>query len=482
MKCTDSSSKTQRKKTTNKRKIRNRWVKILSVILMVQCILATGIYVKENQKPETLVKDYEVSNYKKTLYQGHLVAEKLCTSSDDIPLSVKSSDTSSDSVPENASAVGNPLGFEPESVHAVGLFDIKDATTDCAYNIHKKLYPASTTKILTALVALENGNLTDTVTVSAEADSANFAADEQTCGIKAGDQLTLEDLLNGLLLYSGNDNAVAIADHIAGNTKKFAEMMNAEAQKLMATNSHFVNPSGLHDDNHYTTAYDLYLIFNECIKHEEFVKIINSSSYTAQVKFQDSAYFLKKQMLNLLVGIVVMVFVSKIDYRILLKRLPGLHVHLVTVLYFCAVLLQLSVYFVGREFNGAKRWLVIGPVSIQPAEISKIAVLLITASFINNAPAMVSHIKGAIRILLAAAVLIVLVGKENLSSAIVMMGIVFIMCFVAARYKRMYIISMLIVAGLVWMFITFGDSFRMQRIENRSWTEYAETRIYPGTA
>ena len=287
MKCTDSSSKTQRKKTTNKRKIRNRWVKILSVILIVQCILATGIYVKENQKPETLVKDYEVSNYKKTLYQGHLFAEQLCTSSEDIPLSVKSSDTSSDSVSENASAVGNPLGFEPESVHAVGLFDIKDATTDCAYNIHKKLYPASTTKILTALVALENGNLTDTVTVSAEADSANFAADEQTCGIKAGDQLTLEDLLNGLLLYSGNDNAVAIADHIAGNTKKFAEMMNAEAQKLMATNSHFVNPSGLHDDNHYTTAYDLYLIFNECIKHEEFVKIINSSSYTAHITGAD---------------------------------------------------------------------------------------------------------------------------------------------------------------------------------------------------
>ena len=214
----------------------------------------------------------------------------------------------------------------------------------------------------------------------------------------------------------------------------------------------------------YTFDYSLLLIVL-CLLGFGLLMIYSSSSYTAQVKFQDSAYFLKKQMLNLLVGIVVMVFVSKIDYRILLKRLPGLHVHLVTVLYFCAVLLQLSVYFVGREFNGAKRWLVIGPVSIQPAEISKIAVLLITASFINNAPAMVSNIKGAIRILLAAAVLIVLVGKENLSSAIVMMGIVFIMCFVAARYKRMYIISMLIVAGLVWMFITFGDSFRMQRIE-----------------
>ena len=69
--------------------------------------------------------------------------------------------------------------------------------------------------------------------------------------------------------------------------EKFAEMMNAEAKKLMATNSHFVNPSGLHDDNHYTTAYDLYLIFNECIKHDDFVKIINSSSYTAHITGAD---------------------------------------------------------------------------------------------------------------------------------------------------------------------------------------------------
>ncbi len=76
---------------------------------------------------------------------------------------------------------------------------MNNAETDCAYNIHKKIYPASTTKILTALVALENGNLSDTVTVADEADSGKFAADEQTCGIKAGDQLTLEDLLNGLL-------------------------------------------------------------------------------------------------------------------------------------------------------------------------------------------------------------------------------------------------------------------------------------------
>lgn len=253
---------------------------------MIQCIAAVNIY-KDSNKTEALVQEYETSNYTKTLYRGQLFAENLCTASEDIPLSVKSSDTGSDSVSENASATGNPLGFEPESVHAVGLFDVNNAETDCAYNIHKKIYPASTTKILTALVALENGNLSDTVTVADEADSGKFAADEQTCGIKAGDQLTLEDLLNGLLLYSGNDNAVAIADHIAGSTEKFAEMMNAEAKKLMATNSHFVNPSGLHDDNHYTTAYDLYLIFNECIKHDDFVKIIMEKSHTAKITGND---------------------------------------------------------------------------------------------------------------------------------------------------------------------------------------------------
>ena len=289
MKCTDNSSKSRKarnKRNKRKKQIRNRWVACLSVILLIQCIPAVNNY-KGSNKTESLVQEYETSNYTKTLYRGQLFAENLCTASEDIPLSVKSSDTGSDSVSENASATGNPLGFEPESVHAVGLFDVNNAETDCAYNIHKKIYPASTTKILTALVALENGNLSDTVTVADEADSGKFAADEQTCGIKAGDQLTLEDLLNGLLLYSGNDNAVAIADHIAGSTEKFAEMMNAEAKKLMATNSHFVNPSGLHDDNHYTTAYDLYLIFNECIKHDDFVKIINSSSYTAHITGAD---------------------------------------------------------------------------------------------------------------------------------------------------------------------------------------------------
>ncbi len=125
------------------------------------------------------------------------------------------------------------------------------------------------------------------VTVSENASSASFGADEQVCGILAGDQLTLEDLLYGLLLQSGNDNAVAIAEHIGGSVESFADMMNAQAAKLMATNSHFVNPNGLHSEEHYTTAYDLYLIFNECIRHQEFVDIIAADSYTAHITGAD---------------------------------------------------------------------------------------------------------------------------------------------------------------------------------------------------
>ena len=158
MKCTDNSSKSRRarnKRNKRKKQIRNRWVACLSVILMIQCIAAVNIY-KDSNKTEALVQEYETSNYTKTLYRGQLFAENLCTASEDIPLSVKSSDTGSDSVSENASAAGNPLGFEPESVHAVGLFDVNNAETDCAYNIHKKIYPASTTKLI--LVNLQQMN------------------------------------------------------------------------------------------------------------------------------------------------------------------------------------------------------------------------------------------------------------------------------------------------------------------------------------
>ena len=174
-------------------------------------------------------------------------------------------------------------------VHAAGLFDLNGANVLYSNQIHDRLYPASTTKILTALLALEKGNLSDVVTVGENAAASSFPADASLCGLQEGDQLTLEDLLYGLLLSSGNDAATAIAEHISGSEEAFVEEMNARAKELMAVNTHFTNPHGLHDDNHYTTAYDLYLIFNTCIQNEEFMKVIEAESYTASIKEADGS-------------------------------------------------------------------------------------------------------------------------------------------------------------------------------------------------
>ena len=99
--------------------------------------------------------------------------------------------------------------------------------------------------------------------------------------------MTLYDLLCGLLLRSGNDCGVAIAEHISGSVEAFAELMNSEAKALGATGSHFVNPHGLHNENHYTTAYDLYLIFNACIQDQRFMDIISMDSYTMNLTGAD---------------------------------------------------------------------------------------------------------------------------------------------------------------------------------------------------
>lgn len=208
---------------------------------------------------EPLVTQFETVEYNRSLYTGSLFAEELCVSEEDVTLDGYTEDT---------------------SLNASALFDVSGKKVLESYQAHEKLYPASVTKIMTALLALEKGNLDDPVTISANADAASFPSDAQLCGLKEGDVWTLRDLVYALLLYSGNDTATAIAEHIGGTEEAFVSMMNNRAKKLMASNTHFTNPHGLHDDDHYTTAYDLYLIFNECIKDDRFIEIIESESYT----------------------------------------------------------------------------------------------------------------------------------------------------------------------------------------------------------
>ena len=162
---------------------------------------------------------------------------------------------------------------------AAGLFDITDGQVMYSKNAFERLYPASITKVMTALIAIKYGDLTDTVTVTEDAVITEAGA--TLAGIHPGDQLTMEQLLYGLMLPSGNDAGAAIAVHMAGSIDAFVELMNREAQKLGATGTHFMNPHGLTNADHYTTAYDLYLIFNEALKQPEFRKVTGTTSYTA---------------------------------------------------------------------------------------------------------------------------------------------------------------------------------------------------------
>ena len=137
-------------------------------------------------------------------------------------------------------------------------------------NARIRMYPASTTKTLTAIIALEKGRLTDIVQVPPEAGAVEGSA----IGLKTGEKLTLEDLLYAMMLNSGNDSAVAIAVHIGGSVAGFAALMNKKAVELGAVDSHFRNPNGLPDDNHYTTAGDLALITRCAMQNEAFRKIV----------------------------------------------------------------------------------------------------------------------------------------------------------------------------------------------------------------
>ena len=161
---------------------------------------------------------------------------------------------------------------------AAGLFDLNNRNTIYAKNVHEKLYPASLTKVMTALIALKHGS--SDMMLTATPNVKNLEAGAQVCGINSGDQMTLDQALHLLLINSANDAAVMIAEGIAGSVEAFAHMMNEEALSLGATNTHFVNPHGLPDDNHYTTAYDMYLIMNEAVNYGLFNEIIHMDSYT----------------------------------------------------------------------------------------------------------------------------------------------------------------------------------------------------------
>lgn len=143
-----------------------------------------------------------------------------------------------------------------------------------------KKYPASVTKVLTAILVLENCQLDDIVTVSKTA--VNIPTEYVVAPIYIGEKITVKDLLYALMLKSANDAAYALAEHVGGSIDGFSKMMNEKAKELGCQNTHFVNPNGIQDENHYTTAYDLYLMSKYAMKNETFAKIVSTYEYTLE--------------------------------------------------------------------------------------------------------------------------------------------------------------------------------------------------------
>ncbi|HHW66679.1 D-alanyl-D-alanine carboxypeptidase family protein [Defluviitalea raffinosedens] len=158
------------------------------------------------------------------------------------------------------------------------LIDAKTGAVLYEKNIHKRQFPASITKIMTALLAVENGNLDDIITFSYEAvHSIEYGSSH--IGMREGEQITLRDALHGMLLMSANEVSNAIAEYIDGSIEKFAEHMTDRAKEIGAYHTNFVNPHGLHNENHYTTAYDMALIAREALKYDTFREIIGTATY-----------------------------------------------------------------------------------------------------------------------------------------------------------------------------------------------------------
>lgn len=171
----------------------------------------------------------------------------------------------------------------PASNDCGGAIIIETATgrAVAARNPHTRFYPASTTKIMTLLVACENiKNYEDTFTMNLEITDPLYVAEASVAGFLNGEEITMTDLLYGLILPSGADAAIALAEKISGGEAEFVKLMNKKAEELGLTDTHFVNTSGLYDSEHYTTAYDMAVILETALQNPVCKKVLSTYRYT----------------------------------------------------------------------------------------------------------------------------------------------------------------------------------------------------------
>lgn len=174
---------------------------------------------------------------------------------------------------------GAEMEFDIESITTKHILLMDAETGSVLYEKggRQRAYPASTTKIMTCILTLEKcKDLNEVVTIGTVTSRGSVM------GIKEGEHIKLKDLLYGLMLFSGNDAAEAIANHVAGSKDAFVNMMNEKARKLGMTETHFVNPNGLHDEKHYSSAYDLAILSRYAMQNETFRGIVSTGTYTSE--------------------------------------------------------------------------------------------------------------------------------------------------------------------------------------------------------
>lgn len=230
----------------------NKLLRALSIVLL-------GIFCVTGCSGLSYSSKYTVSSSpddnRKTLYYPTFASD-LCVADEDI----------------------NGSDVEITEVASAGLFDLTKKETLYAKNVNMQVQPASLTKVMTALVALKYGSLDQVLVAGPDVYVSESGA--QKINLKEGDRLTLDQALRILLIYSANDVANLIASNVGNSIEDFVSLMNKEALSIGATNSHFVNPHGLTADDHYVTAYDMYLIFNAAMEYDVFSEIINTTEYS----------------------------------------------------------------------------------------------------------------------------------------------------------------------------------------------------------
>lgn len=226
---------------------------------------------------------------------------------------------------ENSVSSKWPKGPSVTAESAI-LMDVNTGTILFEKNPHKQLYPASITKIMTTLLALENSKLSDTVTYSKSA-IYNLRYDSSKIYADVGEKLTVEQSLYGIMLASAGDCSNGIAEHVSGSIEAFADLMNKKAEDLGCRNTHFVNPHGMPDENHYTSAYDMALITKAALQYEEFRKISGAKRYTIPPTnlLKESRYLTNhhKMLINQIIHMKV-VKAGKPDIQLLLDILWSL--------------------------------------------------------------------------------------------------------------------------------------------------------------